>query len=50
MLLAWAAMYLKHHYLTDILGGWAYAYLAMKLADFGNLQVSTKDTEIKMSS
>ena len=34
VLLAWAAMYLKHHYLTDVLGGWAYAYLAMKIADF----------------
>ena len=35
ILLAWSAMYLKHHYLTDVLGGWAYAYLAMKIADWG---------------
>ena len=37
-LLAWAAMYLKHHYLTDVLGGWCYALLAMKLADWGSVQ------------
>ena len=35
LLLAWAAMYLKHHYLTDVLGGWAYAYLAKQIADWG---------------
>lgn len=35
ILLAWAAMYLKHHYLTDVLGGWAYAYLATKIAKWG---------------
>jgi len=34
-LLAWAAMYLKHHFLTDVLGGWCYAVLAMKIADWG---------------
>eukprot|EP00656_Telonema_subtile_P039130 TRINITY_DN4426_c0_g2_i1.p1 TRINITY_DN4426_c0_g2~~TRINITY_DN4426_c0_g2_i1.p1 ORF type:complete len:340 (+),score=60.09 TRINITY_DN4426_c0_g2_i1:248-1267(+) len=32
ILLAWAAMYLRHHYLTDVLGGWAYAYVTTQLA------------------
>jgi len=34
MLLAWAAMYLRHHYLTDVLGGFAYAYVFTKLAEW----------------
>jgi len=33
ILLAWAAMYLKHHYLTDVLGGWLYAYIACRLVE-----------------
>jgi len=27
----WAALYLQHHYLTDLLGGFAYAYLSCRL-------------------
>jgi len=34
LLLTWAAMYLRHHYLTDVLGGYAYAYITTHLAQW----------------
>ena len=37
LLLAWAAMYLKHHYLTDVIAGWCYAFLAMRIANWGRV-------------
>eukprot|EP00658_Telonema_sp_P-2_P005763 TRINITY_DN12174_c0_g1_i2.p1 TRINITY_DN12174_c0_g1~~TRINITY_DN12174_c0_g1_i2.p1 ORF type:complete len:335 (-),score=24.03 TRINITY_DN12174_c0_g1_i2:267-1271(-) len=32
ILLAWAAMYLRHHYLTDVLGAFAYAYIPTRIS------------------